>query len=77
MKTTKPNWAASKKLACSDENCRLIALAIRRKNLAGEYCQTSHLAFRDRVQEIGASVPNDAYWGILLGVVIDSALSRV
>lgn len=64
-------WKKTCKTAKADSTLVGIARGIVALNREGKYgeARVGHLAFRDRAQEIGISVPNDAYWGFLLMTV--------
>jgi len=63
-------WQKTVRFARTDETLRLLAVAIREANKRREPDPAAHMAFRDRAAEIGVTVPNVAYWSILLVAVL-------
>jgi len=63
-------WDQTKRVARTDATLRGIARAILAANRSGHPDRLAYGAFRDRCQDLGLRVPNDAYWSILIGVVI-------
>ena len=60
-------WQVTVAAVKADETCRLLAKAIRDHNLTHSAPdRTAYGAFRDRVDEMGLYVPNEAYYGVLL-----------
>lgn len=62
-------WKKTCKRAKADETLVRIARGTVAANKAGIHGKSNpgYAMFRDRCQEIGLTVPNDAYWSFLLG----------
>jgi hypothetical protein len=69
-------WDVTCRAALADPTLRGLARAIFAANRRGDPDRTAYGAFRDRVQDLGLSVPNEAYWSILTSVVIADAVHR-
>jgi hypothetical protein len=62
-------WQKTVARARADATLRGIAAAIIATNFRRDPDPAAYAAFRDRAQEIGLEIPNEAYWSILLGGV--------